>query len=211
MVRAMKPADRAAVDKVLGLFFVRQDDGYHNKRADEEIGIAQPAIRAARENGKGGGRPRKNPVGFKEEPNGLSGETQNETHEEPNGGQPPTTILQPPPANLDPPPSNRQEKTKARKRAAIRPQGVSEKVWSDFLEIRRAKRAPLTDTALRGIEREAGKAGITLQTALEMACARGWQGFEAAWLGGSKPDVKEEARRRIFGNEKDITHEAERL
>jgi uncharacterized protein YdaU (DUF1376 family) len=107
-----------------------------------------------------------------------------------------------------PPPA---PKTTARKRAAIRPDGVSEKVWNDFLEIRKAKRAPLTDTALDGIEREAKKAGITLQAALETACARGWQGFEAAWLNGSKPDVAAEAKRRIFGEEKDITHEAERL
>jgi uncharacterized protein YdaU (DUF1376 family) len=106
--------------------------------------------------------------------------------------------------------------TRARKRAAIRPDSVSEKVWNDFNEIRKAKRAPLTDTALEGIEREAEKAGMTLQSALETACARGWQGFEAAWLSGTKTHdsagVAAEAKRRIFGdNEKDITNEAERL
>jgi uncharacterized protein YdaU (DUF1376 family) len=105
-------------------------------------------------------------------------------------------------------------KTKARKRAAIRPTAVSEKVWDDFQEIRKAKRAPLTDTALTGIKREAGKAGITLQAALEMSCARGWQGFEAQWVNGSKPqgnaDAAAEAKRRIFG-ERDVTDESERL
>lgn len=62
------------------------------------------------------------------------------------------------------------------------PAGVSENVWSDFLTLRKQKRAPLTATALEGIQQEAGKAGITLEDALRTCCKRGWQGFEAEWL-----------------------------
>jgi len=106
-------------------------------------------------------------------------------------------------------------KTVARKRAAIRPDGVSEKVWDDFMEVRKAKRAPLTDTALNGIVREADKAGLTLQAALEVSCARGWQGFEAAWMKGSKPTDNAaafaEAKRKLFGEERDVTDEADRI
>ena len=83
------------------------------------------------------------------------------------------------------------------------------------MEIRKAKRAPLTETALDGISREAEKAGLTLQAALEMSCARGWQGFNATWLNGLKPsgnaEAAVEAKRRIFGDEKDVTDEAKRL
>ena len=110
--------------------------------------------------------------------------------------------------------TEKEIKTKpTRKRAAIRPSAVSEQVWNDFMEIRKAKRAPMTDTALEGIEREAGKAGLTLQAALEMSCARGWQGFQAGWVNGSKPhaDAAAEAKRRIFGEESDVTDEAKRL
>jgi len=106
-------------------------------------------------------------------------------------------------------------KTVARKRAATRPDGVSEKVWDDFMEVRKAKRAPLTDTALNGIVREADKAGLTLQAALEVSCARGWQGFEAAWMKGSKPTGNAaafaEAKRKLFGEERDVTDEADRI
>ena len=67
--------------------------------------------------------------------------------------------------------------------------GVSEQVWSDFQTLRKAKRSPLTQTAVDGIQREANKAGISLQDALEMACQRGWAGFKADWV---KPDTKTE-------------------
>lgn len=72
----------------------------------------------------------------------------------------------------------------ARKRAArtpARPDDVSESVWQDFQAIRKAKRAPLTDTALEGIRREAAKAGLGLGDAIAYCCEAGWQGFNAGW------------------------------
>lgn len=63
-----------------------------------------------------------------------------------------------------------------------KPDEVSEQVWLDFLQLRKAKRAALTATALEGIRREAVKAGLSLNDALATSCRRGWQGFEAAWL-----------------------------
>lgn len=62
--------------------------------------------------------------------------------------------------------------------------GVDEQVASEFLAIRKRKRAPLTALALDGIRREAGRAGITLDEALRKCVERGWQGFEAAWVKG---------------------------
>lgn len=64
------------------------------------------------------------------------------------------------------------------------PEGVSEIVWKDFLKTRKTK---ITDTAMLGIAREAEKAGMTLQQALETACERGWQSFKAEWLKGNAP------------------------
>ncbi len=71
----------------------------------------------------------------------------------------------------------------------VKPEAVSDSVWSDFLAIRKAKRAPLTQTALDGIQREASKAGMGLADALALCCARGWQGFKADWVAGQKPGV----------------------
>lgn len=66
--------------------------------------------------------------------------------------------------------------------ACPRPDDVPEKTWNDFLAIRKAKRAPLTETALEGIRTEARKAGYSLEQAIETCCMRGWQGFDASWI-----------------------------
>lgn len=77
---------------------------------------------------------------------------------------------------------------KGARRSIPKPEGVPESTWADFLAIRKAKRCPLTSTALAGIEREAELAGISLSDALATCCARGWQGFNADWL--TKPGVQ---------------------
>jgi hypothetical protein len=63
-----------------------------------------------------------------------------------------------------------------------RPDSVPEQVWNDFLKIRKAKKSPLTQTALNGIQREADEAGWTLEQALTECVSRGWQGFKAEWV-----------------------------
>lgn len=78
-------------------------------------------------------------------------------------------------------PSSLRSEVKTRKRAASRPADVTEQVWQDFQAVRAARRAPLTDTALEGIAREAQKAGIALADAIAYCCEQGWQGFNAAW------------------------------
>ena len=87
--------------------------------------------------------------------------------------------------NVDKEKNNKKEspKNEQKKRATSvkKPDDVNEQVWNDFLQIRKAKHAPLTETALAGIRREAEKAGISLEAALETCCERGWQGFKADW------------------------------
>ena len=69
-----------------------------------------------------------------------------------------------------------------KKNTVAPPSGVTDSVWQDWLSLRKAKRAAVTQTAIDGIGREACKAGVSLQTALETCCARGWTGFKAEWL-----------------------------
>lgn len=63
--------------------------------------------------------------------------------------------------------------------------GVSEKHARDWLEVRRAKKSKLTDTALDGIKREARRANVSFGEAIRISAESGWQGFKADWL--SKP------------------------
>ena len=62
------------------------------------------------------------------------------------------------------------------------PVGVSDSVWQDYQKLRKAKKSPITQTAINGITREAAKAGLPLPTVLEMCCERGWVGFKAEWV-----------------------------
>ena len=72
-----------------------------------------------------------------------------------------------------------------RKRAAPppdRPDDVSETTWGDWLGLRRAKKAPVTETVLAGARSEALKAGLALEQFLVVWCTRGSQGLQADWL-----------------------------
>ncbi|HXS04836.1 MAG TPA: hypothetical protein VN731_10195 [Rhodanobacter sp.] len=60
--------------------------------------------------------------------------------------------------------------------------GIPKQVAADFKQLRQRLRAPITKTAMRGLKREAEKAGITLTAALEMCCERGWRGFKSEWI-----------------------------
>jgi uncharacterized protein YdaU (DUF1376 family) len=67
------------------------------------------------------------------------------------------------------------------------PEGVSESVFKDYLEVRKTKKAKWTETALKGLTKEAQNAGISLQEAMELCCARGWVGFKADWIKDQQP------------------------
>ena len=57
--------------------------------------------------------------------------------------------------------------------------GVVEQVARDWIKQRKTKP---TLTAIKGIEKEASKARMSLHQALEISCSRGWQSFKAEWI-----------------------------
>ena len=63
-----------------------------------------------------------------------------------------------------------------------RPRNVTKKTWDDFLVHRKNKKAPLTETAFKGIKNEVSKTSISLEEALIMCQARGWQSFKSDWI-----------------------------
>jgi hypothetical protein len=66
-----------------------------------------------------------------------------------------------------------------------RPEGVAEQTWADFVQLRKDLKAPITQTALDGIVREATKAGWKPEEAIAECCTRGWRGFKAEWVRGA--------------------------
>jgi hypothetical protein len=65
---------------------------------------------------------------------------------------------------------------------ADRPEDVGVQVWDEFAALRKARRAPVTETVVAGIRREAKAAGVTLEAALRTCVERGWQSFRADWI-----------------------------
>lgn len=85
--------------------------------------------------------------------------------------------------------------------ALLKDKGVNEQVAKDFIAVRKLHKAPFTMTALGRIEREANKAGWTLEEVIRLCAEKGWRGFEAEWLASgynqvqsNKPSVKDVPR-----------------
>lgn len=62
------------------------------------------------------------------------------------------------------------------------PDDVDPQTWADWLALRKAKRAPVSETVIREARKEAAKAGMTFAAFLAVWCRRGSQGLEADWL-----------------------------
>ncbi len=63
-----------------------------------------------------------------------------------------------------------------------RPDDVSEELWIEFKQHRKAKKAPITERVLKSLRSEGGKAGLTLSQVMEKMMERNWAGFESSWI-----------------------------
>jgi uncharacterized protein YdaU (DUF1376 family) len=162
------------LESILAEFFTLEADNcWHNSRCDAEIREYKRLAETSRINGRLGGRPKKtqqvildNPAGTQQEPTGLQPRTNNQ--------EPITTSDE----------VVRSNRFNARNRLAEL--GVKEPILSDWLAVRKAKRAPLTETAILDIQSEASKAGLTFADAVAHSCKNSWQGFKASWLDASR-------------------------
>jgi hypothetical protein len=87
------------------------------------------------------------------------------------------------------PDKHKPKKTKSTPSAEIfqKPESVSQQVWGEFIALRKEKRAvKMTERVMSGIEREANKAGYTLENALIKCLEKQWQSFEASWVAADK-------------------------
>lgn len=197
-----------AMRYVINRYFVRMDDGHYNKRMSEEVakferlsrtfsaaGLKSAEVRRdkAREGARQRIEGRLNLGSTKAEPRSVS----------PSPSPTPTSIHTTEVVERG---VQRGEIAPARKRAVAPscPDDVDQQVWSDWLALRKAKKAPVTETVVRSAIAEAAKAGMTLESFLRVWCARGSQGLQADWLkpherGGnaSEPAWRTEQRERM--------------
>ena len=141
---------------VLREYFECTDDGWIHHRANKEIAKADEKSQKASESAKARWNKPK-------DANALP------TQSESNATQDTIHITQ-------------DTKHNKKTTVVVCPDFVEQQVWNDFLSIRKAKKAPMTETALKGIEREAKKAGWSLEKAISECVTRGWQSFKAEWV-----------------------------
>ena len=176
-------ANASDVNQILKHFFFLHDDGlWHQARCDKEI----LAYRTKSEKAKKGANARwENANAMRTHSERIANETLSDANQEPI--------------------TNNQEKEKdktiapAKAVAVLVPkssslallesiEGMTEQVAKDFLTVRKAKKSPLTRTALDSIVKEASKAGIATSQAIAIATARNWVTFKAEWITNQKPN-----------------------
>ena len=152
--------DEKTVRLLLRHFFTESPDGWHHTRCDKEIADyhekaekAQKAANARWSNAKA-----------------------MRTHTERNANEP---VFD---ANQEPRTNNQEPIKRQRATIVATPVGVSDSVWQDFVRHRKAKKAQVTQTVIDGIQREADKAGWTMEAALRECITRNWQSFKADWV-----------------------------
>jgi uncharacterized protein YdaU (DUF1376 family) len=141
-----------SVQLILDAYFQLDNNCYRHKRCDAEISAYHARSLIAKDKAN---KRWSNAKAMPQHTSGNAGDTKNDANREPI--------------------TDNQIKD-------IRPSDVDISIWKDFVKHRKAKKAPITQTALTKIESEAKKANFSLQSALELMCARGWTGFEADWV-----------------------------
>ena len=165
LLLATKKEEKIALLSILTEFFVLNDDGYRNKRCDEELLKYHRYIEKQSRAGK---------ASVQRRLNGGSTVVQPVFNQPLTINQVPLTINQLP----------IKSKTKTntfQPLASLMSLQVSEQIARDWLVIRKAKKKPLTQTALNRVINQAQKGGYTLQAALTISCEEGWAGFNHAW------------------------------
>lgn len=98
-------------------------------------------------------------------------------------------------------------KTKAKKKVE-KPTDVSNQVWSDFLELRKTKKAPLSVTAWnqakKQVDQAMDKTGHSLEQVMTEWVLAGWTGFKCEWYlnrVGAKPQINRETDKLAVNNQ----------
>jgi len=84
----------------------------------------------------------------------------------------------------DAPETERETETETEKKATgvARPPDVDQQIWEDWKQLRKAKKAPVTQTVVNAAFREAKKADMSINEFLAIWCSRGSQGLQADWI-----------------------------
>ena len=168
----------ADVKSVLNEFFVLTEDGWRHQRCEREIEKMQDKQAKARASAQAS-------------VNSRRAKAERTLDESPTDVERSLVVSQTdvelPTPTPTPTPNNKEEaQAPSRKRDSspppARPEDVEPQTWGDWLVLRRAKKAPVSETVISGARAEAAKAGMPLDAFLRVWCTRGSQGLQADWL-----------------------------
>lgn len=64
--------------------------------------------------------------------------------------------------------------------------GIEVNIVSDWLKVRRKKKASNTETAFNSVKSQIEKSGLTANECIKLAVEKSWSGFEAEWVNNKK-------------------------
>ena len=101
-----------------------------------------------------------------------------------------------------------KENNSTKKKKVEKPTDVSNQVWSDFLELRKTKKAPLSVTAWnqakKQVDQAMDKTGHSLEQVMTEWVLAGWTGFKCEWYlnrVGAKPQINRETDKLAVNNQ----------
>lgn len=177
--------EKQAVLDIVNEFFKPTETHWVHSRIDFELSEYHAKAEVNRENGKKGGRPRKNqdknPNGF----NSVEEKTQTVSEPKPNSNpeitltnKPINPLTQEPIINID---SDKPKSFNFKK--ALVDGGVSSDSAIEFISIRKLKKARNTENAFKSLMSEVNKSGLTLSQAIDYCIQRQspWGAFKNEW------------------------------
>lgn len=197
-LRAKTKTDRQAIESVLSDFFEKTASGFQHSRCEIELEKFRSKAEANRQNGKTGGRPRKNSYlenhsGFDSVSDGLISETRQNLNHKPvtNNHKPVTNINGADESATQNPKPKRVTKKQLAVEALVK-LGVDEKCATSVIEKR--KGAAFSDLAIDEIKLQADLVNLSFAQALEFAARQDWGSFRADWY---QNRVKQQAHQPV--------------
>jgi len=170
------------VEYVLGKFFDENENAFSQKRIDLEIKKYKSNAKNKSRAGKASAKARKVKASSK-----VTGVEQtlntNSTDEQLNINHKPLTNNHKPSSNKELVVSTPAFNFKNELLAL----GVDKEVLSDWLIVRKNKKASNTKTAFKGLITEITKSGLEVNDAIEFAAGKSWSGFKAQWYFNEQP------------------------
>ena len=169
--------EATSVEQVLNEFFTKTPDGWYHDRCEDEIERYKSNISQRAEAGRksAAARQQKRQRALKS----RSTDDERRSNDAPTNQEPLTNNQEP------------LVKNKIKKQDldfSSWPCLPSQQIFNDWVQVRKAKKAAITQTAIEriGIQlHKAVSAGWSVDDALSQAVSSGWTGFDASWLKGS--------------------------